>query len=581
MRVLQILWTLVWGFLGYAVFLPVLSFDYGSGIYWYVLFYFAIMGAIASIEVEDSPREPFIFLGVAGVLLVVWLGIVIIGSWGLLHTEKYRNLIGNVDIEEFTSNVAPISPEQMITVDIGIAYRIGEKVLGEDPGLGSRCELGDFYMQVVGGHLYWIAPLLHSGFWKWQGGDGTPGYVVVNATDERDYRLVKEVHGKPIKIKYQPNAFWGEDLERLLYTSGYSNQGLTDYTFEVNDEWEPYWTVTRYDTKIGFGGKDAIGVVVINPETGKIEEYGIEDAPIWTDRIHPESFVRSQVLDWGDYVHGYFNWKGLDKIHPANESSVVIGSDGHMYYYLGLQSSGADEGTVGFMMINCRTKKSTWIQQSGATEAAARKSAEGAVQEKGYVGSDGITYNIDGHATYEFLLKDNGGLMKMIALVNVYDHNVVGVGIDRLSAIRNYSVKMNSRGNASIGTASELEVIQLSSKISRFNSEVNGGNTIYYLMIDGHDLQFYGTSSISTEFCLSKPGDNVTLSFINSGLKGDVEIRTFDNQNINLVINPIEEKILEQQDSIQNRREEKLKNNLLDRKWEDLTPKEKKALLKK
>jgi hypothetical protein len=101
-------------------------------------------------------------------------------------------------------------------------------------------------------------------------------------------------------------------------------------------------------------------------------------------------------------------------------------------------------------MINCRTKKTTWIRQAGATEEAARASAEGMVQEKGYVGSDGITYNINGHATYEFLLKDNAGLMKMIALVNVHDHNIVGVASDRLGAMRNYAVKMNGRGNGAV-----------------------------------------------------------------------------------------------------------------------------------
>jgi hypothetical protein len=203
------------------------------------------------------------------------------------------------------------------------------------------------------------------------------------------------------------------------------------------------------------------------------------------------------------------------------------------------------------------------------------------VQEKGYVGSEGITYNLDGHATYEFLLKDNAGLMKMIALVNVHDHNIVGIGTDRLSAIRNYHVKMNSRGNASVGNTSDLEVVNLNSVITRFNSEINNGNTIYYFMVKDQSLQFYGTSSISTEFCLSKPGDEVFLSFISAGTRGDVEVRSFDNKDINFAVNPLEQAIISQTDSTRTIREEVLKNDVADQKWENLTPQEKQELLKK
>jgi hypothetical protein len=252
-----------------------------------------------------------------------------------------------------------------------------------------------------------------------------------------------------------------------------------------------------------------------------------------------------------------------------------------MYYYLGLQSSGADEGTTGFMMINCRTKEATWIQQAGATEEAARRSAQGAVQEKGYIGSEGITYNVGGHATYEFLLKDGAGLMKMIALVNVYDHNIYGVGVDRLSALRNYAIKMNSRGNASIGGVSNLEVLTVTGKISRFNSEVSNGNTLYYLMVEDQSRQFFGSSSVSSEFCLSKVGDLVTISFIEVEDHAEVEIRKFDNRSINLVKNPALEVTIARQDSVVQRVEDKKREVVLDKDWEKLSPEEKRELLRK
>lgn len=575
--ILSVLWTIVWGFLGYAVFMPVLSFSFGAGIYGYLIIYFAVLAVI----LYDSDEERSLYKSVIPLIGVVILFVAMliggISSWSLFHASDYRNMIGSVKEQKFTANVAPVSPEQMLTVDQSIAERIGGKVLGEDPGLGSRCELGEFTLQVVKGHLYWIAPLLHSGFFKWSGNDTTPGYVVVNATDERDYRLVKEVNGKPISLRYQPNAYWGDDLERHIYMSGYMNVGLTDFTFEVDDNWQPYWTVSTYDSKVGFLGDNVTAMLVVDPSTGIITQHTLEKTPSWIDRIQPQNFVSTQINDWGDLIHGYWNWSGKDKLHSADESSVVLGSDNQMYYYFGLQSKGAEQGTVGFMMVNCRTKESTWIKQAGATEDAAKASAEGAVQEKGYTGSDGITYNVAGYATYEFLLKDKAGLMKSIALVNVHDHNVVGVGTDRLTAIRNYLTKMNSRGNAAIGEESNLELVTFEGVVTRFNGEVNSGNTIYYFMIEGNKNQFFGTSSISTEFCLTKPNDRVKVTFIQTN--GEVEVKSFDNVAIGIPLSVAEKKVLQETDSISGEKLVKEQGKVADQKWENLTPAEKAKLL--
>ena len=63
--------------------------------------------------------------------------------------------------------------------------------------------------QKVNNELYWVAPLLHSGFFKWLNNrEGTPGYVLVSATNERDVKLVQTVNNQPVKIKYQSGAYF-------------------------------------------------------------------------------------------------------------------------------------------------------------------------------------------------------------------------------------------------------------------------------------------------------------------------------------------------------------------------------------
>jgi len=143
--------------------------------------------------------------------------------------------------------MAPISMEKVRVVDQSLANILGDKVLGAQPALGSQVRLGEFNIQKVRNDLYWVAPLLHSGFFKWnQNKEGTNGYVMVNASNERDVKLVQEIGGKKVLIKYQPEGFFNDYLERHLYLSGFYNVGLTDYSFEIDDDGVPYWVVTKY-----------------------------------------------------------------------------------------------------------------------------------------------------------------------------------------------------------------------------------------------------------------------------------------------------------------------------------------------
>jgi nicotinamide riboside transporter PnuC len=52
----------------------------------------------------------------------------------------------------------------------------------------------------VNNDLYWVAPLLHSGFFKWINQEGTAGYVMVSATNERDVKLVQNIEGSLLKL---------------------------------------------------------------------------------------------------------------------------------------------------------------------------------------------------------------------------------------------------------------------------------------------------------------------------------------------------------------------------------------------
>ncbi|NLR93549.1 hypothetical protein [Flammeovirga agarivorans] len=453
----------------------------------------------------------------------------------ILRSKAYRNMIGTVKMgEDFSSQVAPISTDEIRIVDEYTASRLGDKVLGSIPSLGSQAYLGSFSIQNVKGQLYWVAPLLHSGFFKWNNNkEGTPGYVMVSATNERDVKLVQEVNNKPVRIKYQPEAFFTTDLSRHIYFNGYVTQGYDDYSFEVDDEGNPHWIITLYDRKVGFSGENAKGVLVVDVETGALHEYSIEDAPKWIDRIQPESFIVTQLDDWGEYVHGYFNFSNENKLTTTKGMSLVYGVDNRSYWYTGLTSVGGDEGTVGFVLVDTRTKETIWYKQVGATEQAARQSAMGKVQEKRYVASFPITYNITGIPTYVMSLKDNAGLIKMIAMVSVEDYTIVGVGNNIKEALRSYKNSINSKGN-SIHTNGYADSKSISSVVERISKDIRNGNTNYYLLLkDQNSKLFVGSSMISNELPITNVNDSVRI-FYDESSSELIDIVSFDNLMMDL-----------------------------------------------
>jgi hypothetical protein len=264
-------------------------------------------GGVQTFIIKPNSKVPMVIL----VILALYSTVLpMVTSWPLLRTSDYRNLIGNIEVgENLTTHMAPISMEKIRVVDQSLANLLGDKVLGAQPALGSQVRLGTFNIQKVKNNLYWVAPLLHSGFFKWnKNSEGTNGYVMVNASNERDVKLVQEINGKKVRIKYQPEGFFNDFLERHLYMSGFYNLGLTDYSFEIDDDGVPYWVVTKFKKTIGFNGEEATGVIVVNTETGKCDEYSIANAPVWIDRIQPDYFIEKQLNDWGNFVKGYWNF---------------------------------------------------------------------------------------------------------------------------------------------------------------------------------------------------------------------------------------------------------------------------------
>lgn len=515
--------------------LPVLRLDFTSGFTTLILF-FVLAGIIDMMldrgaKASKLAKNNFI---IALILLVLVIVVPFFITTPILHASAYKNLIGEVTESEFTEDVSPVNVNDIRIVDEGMAMKLGEKKIGEIPAIGSVSQLGTFHIQSVNGELYWVAPLVHRDIIKWITNlDGTDGYVMVSATDPQDVRLVQSLDGKPIKIKYQPEAYFLQDLHRYLYLKGIVNYGMTEFTLEIDDNGRPYWVVTLYDHKVGFSGSDAVGVAILDAQTGDLNVYDIENTPKWVDRIQPESLVINQIKDWGLYVKGFINSVFSEEgvLVPTEGASLVYGNDGKSYWYTGITSSGGDESTVGFMLVDSRTKEAKLYMQTGATETAAMTSAEGKVQEKNYEATFPVMYNIYGTPTYVCALKDKAGLVKSVAFISVEDYSVLGVGDNKKEALAAYKDALESDGE-DLKFETDKDDVVLNDKIQRISADVQGGATTYYFTLqDNSKFIFKGTSKVSNELPLTNVGDNVVVTYTKTDAT-TINITKFENNSI-------------------------------------------------
>jgi hypothetical protein len=470
----------------------------------------------------NVPKPGRIYLVIAAAPWVILI-VVNIFSSVLFHTDSYKNQMPEPENRVFTADVQAIDIEQLPVVDSSLAALLADKKLGEKPALGSQVTLGTPTIQKVNDKLVWIVPLLHSGFFKWiSNSSGTPGYILVSATNPRDVTYAEQY-----TIKYQPNAYFFDNLQRHTRFSGGLFTGLTDYSFEINDEGKPYWVVTTYKNLVGVNLPEADGAIIIDAATGEGKRYSISDMPKWVDRIQPADFVMTQIENRGNYIHGLFNFSNKDKF-KASQGNAIIYNGGRCYLYTGLTSVGADESTTGIILIDMVTKTPYRYPISGATEYAAQKSAEGKVQNLRYHATFPLITNVAGQPTYFITLKDDAGLIKQYAFVSVTDYTSVGTGESIGGAMSNYqSVLKNTSGSSAIDAGDDLQTLQ--GTVDRISAEIVSGNTVYSMIIkEQPDKIFTAVADISPELSLTKEGDKVKISYLKSD-RAVIHSSTFDN----------------------------------------------------
>ena len=567
--------------MSYYLFLPTLSIFYFDGFIFFAICLIIIATNII-IWIKGFEKGMMVLIGgVVASFLCFIIGI-LIGS-PIFNANTMREQLGTPEVVSFDEMIKQIDTSQIPIVDDNLAKKQSDKKIGEDVALGSRVDLGKANIQNVNGEIMFVTPMEHTGFFKWKEYMSTPGYITVSASNQNKVKYVSEIDDKKIQVLYSNTSYFGYDLKRHIRNQGFRTVGLTEYTFEVNNEGYPFWVVTTYKNRTFWGNGEATGVVVVDAQTGDTNWYGLNEIPDWVDIVQPDEFIQDQIDHWGELVHGAFNWSNKDKIKKT-DLLLTVYVNGQCYYFTGMTSVGSDDSCVGFIMVNTRTKESKICYMSGATENAAMSSAEGLVSDYGYTATEPLPLNVNGIPTYVVALKDGEGLIKAYAMVNIDNYSIVAKGSSLQETSRAYiqSVARNSSTYA-VGS-NEAFSYTCEGIVTRISPVVEDGSTYFYLMVEGEDNKiFMAPYTVSAELSVTREGDSVKISYIDDK-NGTVDIIEFDNVSFEMEKSEQQEhrNQLDEGTSVLDSKYNEIVNvdpEMSEEKWDSLTDEEKAKLI--
>ena len=460
--------------------------------------------------VKKQCKVPF-FLTV-GLLAVALVGSII--SWEVFRAADYRDLL-TVEEGDFAAEVEEISFDQIPMLDSASAKKLGNRKLGELADMVSQFEVADDYTQInYKGRPVRVTPLRYGDIIKWfnNRADGLPAYLVIDMVTQN-----VEVHRLEDGIRYTTAEHFGRNLYRYLRFH-YPTYLFDEPAFEIDEQGNPYWVCPRISRTIGlFGGTDIIGAVLVDAVSGECTYYEVDDVPQWVDHVYTANLIIQQYDYHGTYVNGFINSLfGQRDVTVTTDgyNYIAIGDD--VYMYTGITSVVSDESNIGFILSNQRTKETHFYSVAGAEEYSAMDSAQGQVQQMKYEATFPLLLNISDQPTYFMALKDAAGLVKMYAMVNVSQYQIVATGNTVAECESNYRV-MLARNNLISQEDTEVQPSdqqEVTGVIAEIRSAVIEGNTWYYLRLEQGDVYYAVSSADQRSAALLSVGDTVKVQYM-------------------------------------------------------------------
>ena len=362
-----------------------------------------------------------------------------------------------------------------------------------------------------------VSPLVYADLFKWftNRDGGIPAYVIVDMASQNT-----EIIRLDQPILYSESEPLARNIDRHVQLK-YPFYMFDEKSFEIDEEGKPWWVCPVQTRTIGlFGGTTISRVVLCDASTGETQDIAVEDCPQWVDRVYPAGMLIQQYNWSGAYQDGWLNsvlgQQGVVQTTPGGEGQVgynYIAKDDDVWVYTGVTSATSDNSIVGFVLVNQRTAESHFYAMAGATEASAMGSAEGQVQNLRYKATFPLLLNINGQPTYFMALKDDAGLVKQYAMLDIQRYQNVAVGDTVALCQKSYKALLATNGvvNQSENDAAE----EATGVIKNISQAVIEGNSHFYVTLIGdsriYDCAFPGLIDVVGY----APGETITLKFIN------------------------------------------------------------------
>lgn len=444
-------------------------------------------------------------LAVGGLIAIFLVGSILSSS--IVNARKYQQLL-TVEDGSFADEIQEVAIDSVPLLDKDSATILGNRKMGSMADMVSQFEVADDYTQInLNDVPVRVSPLKYAGFIKWftNQSDGIPGYMQIDMTTQNT-----ELVRLDQPIKYSKGEYFNRNIYRHLRFK-YPTYIFDNINFEIDDQGTPWWICPVKEYTIGLFGGQTIGrVVLCNAQTGECLDMAVEDMPQWVDKVYSAEMLTQFYDYYGTLKHGWLNSVlGQKDCLKTTDGYNYLAINDDIWVYTGVTSVTSDQSIVGFVLMNQRTKETKFFSVTGAVEASAMGSAEGQVQDLGYVATFPLLLNIDNQPTYFLTLKDGSGLVKKYALVNVQKYQVVAIGDTLEQCQESYHQLMESNHILS-ETAEEQKTSGIIEKIS---SIVQEGNTHYYIMLEGDERLFDVNVADNLEILRKEVGDRVNLEF--------------------------------------------------------------------
>lgn len=534
-----------------------------AGIYYYVklpainihadgfwMFLLVVIAAVAVFYIgrrrlfrKEDIKASGIAKGLIGLFLLV-VAVYMAGtllSSPIINAKKYQKLL-NVENGDFQTDIKELSFDQIPLLDRDSATLLGNRKMGSMVDMVSQFEVDELYSQInYQDKPVRVSPLRYANVIKWftNQSEGIPAYIRIDMTTQST-ELVMLDEG----MKYSTSEYFNRNIHRHLRFR-YPTYIFGELSFEIDDNGVPYWVAPVKKFNIGLFGGETVGrVVLCNAITGETEDYAIDEVPEWIDHAYDADLLVQLYDYYGTLKHGFFNSILSQKdCLKTTDGYNYLAIDDDVWVYTGVTSVNEDQSNVGFVLMNQRTMETKFYEVEGATENSAMSSAEGQVQNLHYKATFPLLLNISGEPTYFIALKDDAGLVKKYAMVNVQKYQVVAIGDTVSKCEESYTELMQENGIETDDSSAAKETKTITGAITKVAQGVVDGDSHFYVMVEGSDEIFDVSVVNFIDIIKYDVGQQVTMEY-QEGEKTNVVLSLNGEEK-----NPIKEEEDEETDS--------------------------------